>query len=347
MFHGAGVYVLPNGDTYTGAYRDGLPDGDGVAAWANGNVYAGEFSGGVRSGHGRLSHGDRSYEGAWAGNEMHGEGVQTDPTGTFTGAWHEGERRGHGTARFGGNTYAGEWSCNTWHGRGSYADASGYAFVGTFHRGRPTEGLLTEADGSAFAVTYPAGCTSIVERPFPKTRTRAGAAGGARRVPPTTADYENIFGPSAGGGSAAGAGGGDRCVSPTTTVLGPNTSMLVDTFVVCMKRLVEFEDTDTARTAAMKVLVAENEKLKTMNTVLVAENVDLERRIDNLIGAPKPEGHVYCAWHMCVEAGILRCGACRDHALKYCSRACQKLHWSEHRTECAGRADSSVSSDDS
>lgn len=38
-----GTCVYPNGDTYTGDFKDGFPHGHGRKVWANGNVYEGEF----------------------------------------------------------------------------------------------------------------------------------------------------------------------------------------------------------------------------------------------------------------------------------------------------------------
>lgn len=42
-----------------------------------------------------------------------------------------------------------------------------------------------------------------------------------------------------------------------------------------------------------------------------------------------------CAWPPCVKAAPLKCGRC---SVAYCSPACQKAHWRNHKRECAALA---------
>lgn len=86
---------------------------------------------------------------------------------------------------------------------------------------------------------------------------------------------------------------------------------------------------------AHRDIVGENKALKEANVA---------RLEDSLVVSPPRREHVYCAWTVCGETGILRCGNCRLHTLKYCSKACQKKHWSVHKTTCAGYEDRRVSS---
>ena len=41
-----------NGNTYTGEYQNGKPDGKGLYKWRNGEIYDGQFTNGLKSGNG-------------------------------------------------------------------------------------------------------------------------------------------------------------------------------------------------------------------------------------------------------------------------------------------------------
>jgi hypothetical protein len=69
--HGKGIKVMPNGDRYSGDFRDDYRDGQGVYVWGDktpwaGDRYEGEYRRDLRQGWGvyELRSGDR-YEGAW------------------------------------------------------------------------------------------------------------------------------------------------------------------------------------------------------------------------------------------------------------------------------------------
>ena len=76
--HGAGVAVGPDGHTFAGQWKNGLPDGCGLYTFANGNTFAGSVVGGKLSGHGVLTFasGVVFYEGEWLDNDIQGCGNQ-------------------------------------------------------------------------------------------------------------------------------------------------------------------------------------------------------------------------------------------------------------------------------
>lgn len=79
--HGRGIKVMPNGDRYTGDFRDDYRDGQGVYVWGDktpwaGDRYEGEYRRDLRHGRGvyQWNSGDR-YEGAWENDLRMGPSV--------------------------------------------------------------------------------------------------------------------------------------------------------------------------------------------------------------------------------------------------------------------------------
>ena len=74
----------------------------------------------------------------------------------------------------GGGRYDGEWHENKVHGQGTYTHSTGQGtythYTGAFDKERPTQGVLTEADGHRFTVTYDKTCASIYFNPTPQTK---------------------------------------------------------------------------------------------------------------------------------------------------------------------------------
>jgi hypothetical protein len=64
------------------------------------------------------------------------------------------------------------------HGQGTYTDSTGWSYTGALERGRPTKGVLTEADGRRFTVTYAKTCKLICDNPKPRTKV-GGKCGSA------------------------------------------------------------------------------------------------------------------------------------------------------------------------
>ena len=52
MKHGKGSDIFANGDSYSGEYKAGRPDGKGVYKWKNGSIYTGDFKDGMKHGRG-------------------------------------------------------------------------------------------------------------------------------------------------------------------------------------------------------------------------------------------------------------------------------------------------------
>lgn len=79
--HGKGIKVMPNGDRYTGDFRDDYRDGQGIYVWGDktpwaGDRYEGEYRRDQRHGWGvfQWGSGDR-YEGLWENNLRMGPSV--------------------------------------------------------------------------------------------------------------------------------------------------------------------------------------------------------------------------------------------------------------------------------
>ncbi len=65
-FNGSCSYRFPNGDIYSGEYKNGLQVGTGVYKWNNGDVYTGSFYNGMFDGYGLLKYASGQIdEGIW------------------------------------------------------------------------------------------------------------------------------------------------------------------------------------------------------------------------------------------------------------------------------------------
>jgi hypothetical protein len=81
------------GDTYSGDWRYGLPNGKGTFIWASGRVYVGEFKDGKRNGQGTygLANGDK-YVGEFKDGMFDGQGIYTHANGVVKeGIWRNGQ----------------------------------------------------------------------------------------------------------------------------------------------------------------------------------------------------------------------------------------------------------------
>ena len=91
-----GAVHLPNGNTYEGAYENGVRHGKGKFVYANGGVYSGGFKNGTKMGHGTYTdpQGTLVYEGQWEDKE-HGEGKFIFPNGAiYEGQFIKGKKEG-------------------------------------------------------------------------------------------------------------------------------------------------------------------------------------------------------------------------------------------------------------
>ena len=84
---------LPNGDVYSGEWKQGLMDGQGLYTYKSGAVYNGSFKRGKLYGQGTMRYPDGAYYvGGWSNNRKHGEGKLVMPSGkTRQGRWAVGK----------------------------------------------------------------------------------------------------------------------------------------------------------------------------------------------------------------------------------------------------------------
>jgi len=159
----------------------------------------------------RLDSGDK-YEGALLDEKKSGRGVYNWPSGNkYEGAWRDDKRSGHGTFTWAdGDKYEGAWHENDMHGQGTFTSNTGWSFTGALVRKRPAEGVITEADGRRFTVTYAADCNFVFFQPAPATKVRACC-----HAIDTPLSSQHSFRPrrlgvgDAGGGCGGGGGGSD------------------------------------------------------------------------------------------------------------------------------------------
>lgn len=146
--------VFENGDEYTGAFLNDVPDGSGTMRYFFGDQYDGEFKAGLPHGDGRYSwyNGD-VYEGSFEEGKRHGHGVMTMADGSvYRGYWKENLRFGRGVSvNANGDRYEGNFATDVFHGRGRHFLADGSRYDGDFQYGEyHGHGRLTMPDGSVY-----------------------------------------------------------------------------------------------------------------------------------------------------------------------------------------------------
>jgi len=100
---GLGKTLFPNGDMYTGEYKNNQREGLGTYFWADqGVIYTGQWRRNLRSGIGRIVYPDGGrYYGAWFNDTKNGEGRYTYADGSsYTGSWVDDVKQGFGTYTF-------------------------------------------------------------------------------------------------------------------------------------------------------------------------------------------------------------------------------------------------------
>lgn len=127
--NGLGKMSYPNGDSYSGYYKNGYREGVGIYDWKNGNKYSGEWVKGNRTGTGTFT---------WVnGNEFVGKfktNKRVDGVGIFT--WKNG------------TTYKGEFINSLMHGKGTLFYAAGGWYSGDFVKNkRHGKGKLYDKNG--------------------------------------------------------------------------------------------------------------------------------------------------------------------------------------------------------
>ncbi|KAG8505483.1 MORN repeat-containing protein 1, partial [Galemys pyrenaicus] len=129
-----------SGDTYSGHFVLGEPQGHGVVTYGAGGRYEGELAHGVREGQGCLvDAAGQVYRGSFHGGRRHGHGRMAFWNGdTFAGEWVQDQRHGHGVLSCAdGSTYEGQWHCDVFSGQGRLTHCSGATYHGLWVNGHP------------------------------------------------------------------------------------------------------------------------------------------------------------------------------------------------------------------
>ncbi|XP_048639749.1 MORN repeat-containing protein 1 isoform X2 [Marmota marmota marmota] len=135
-------YWAWSGNTYSGHFILGEPQGHGVMKYKAGGHYEGELSHGLRAGRGFLVDGEgQEYEGSFHDNRRHGRGQMLFKNGDkYDGDWVQDRRQGHGVLHCAdGSTYEGQWHSDAFSGLGSLAHLSGVTYCGLWINGHPVE----------------------------------------------------------------------------------------------------------------------------------------------------------------------------------------------------------------
>lgn len=134
-FHGLGRMFLPEGQEYSGYYKNGMRHGRGIHKWPSGEYYDGEWHANAQSGWGEqiFPNGQR-HEGYYRSGMMEGQGTRT---------WPNGEK------------YVGHWMDNKKHGKGTHLWPDGRKYVGEFRNGKPNgKGTLIWYGGAKYQGTF-------------------------------------------------------------------------------------------------------------------------------------------------------------------------------------------------
>jgi hypothetical protein len=122
LYHGAGTLVSCELGKFEGDWSCGKPSGRMRIEYHNGNVYEGEMLIGYYHGKGKLVYSEDKgwYEGQWLRNDMHGQGDRLYSNGNrYTGTFSEGHIHGEGRMAFSnGDQYVGEWKNGRFDGKG-------------------------------------------------------------------------------------------------------------------------------------------------------------------------------------------------------------------------------------
>ena len=166
--------TFDNGDRYEGNFSRGEKHGRGTYTWLDGQTYVGEYVDGKQHGLGKYrNEGGDEFEGSWVHGKRHGRGVSVFASGSrFEGDFQDDKQHGQGTYTWAdGDKYEGEWDGSDMHGTGKFSFASGKVFEGTLFRDRPVQGththihthtgVLTDADGLRYRVTYKKGAAEL------------------------------------------------------------------------------------------------------------------------------------------------------------------------------------------
>jgi hypothetical protein len=124
---------FPNGDVYTGKFKEAFPHGSGVKVFANGAVYEGTYELGKEHGQGKfISVSGNIYDGQWRDGRENGQGKKTFSNGDiYEGDWVNGRIHGTGKMTYAnGDVYKGSWKDDLYDGYGKFTHSNGDFYKG-------------------------------------------------------------------------------------------------------------------------------------------------------------------------------------------------------------------------
>ena len=128
---GSGRVLFPNGDVYTGKFKNGMRQGFGTYVYHINKMkgetkprrYEGQWQQSEKKGSGKETWPDGSYyHGEYLKDKFHGKGTHYNRRTKYIGEFREGLRFGKGKCEWlkSKDTYDGEWISNRMHGFGTY-----------------------------------------------------------------------------------------------------------------------------------------------------------------------------------------------------------------------------------
>jgi hypothetical protein len=172
-FDGIGEYFWADGRKFVGTFKKDKIDGKGTGLWPDGRTYSGEYRMDLAHGSGRVTLSDgRIFEGIFESDyPVEGQMIESDGTtflATFDGKTHVSEWKPRKRTLIGKfeDGWRGQDISNSLH---EFSWKDGRHFAGNFKEFCPTIGVLTEANGTQFLVTY-TGSKFIAYDPSPSTK---------------------------------------------------------------------------------------------------------------------------------------------------------------------------------
>ena len=130
-----GLRHYPNGDTYSGEFKNGKREGTGSYKFSNGDMYEGNFRGGKRNGKGTsiLKSGEK-YVGEYRDDLKDGKGELTLANGVkYIGEFSNNTFNGNGMIQSpNGEQYSGNFVSGTANGDGKYVFTNKRVYIGKF-----------------------------------------------------------------------------------------------------------------------------------------------------------------------------------------------------------------------
>jgi hypothetical protein len=136
---GLGTMDFPNGDRYSGEWRNHMRQGKGRYKFATGDEYIGAFQANQMEGQGTMTYLDGSkYEGQWYNGQAQGRGILLKATkDRYEGDFQQGKFAGKGTMLYAnGEKYQGDWKEGKPHGNGTLYKSNGTQQTGIWDQGR-------------------------------------------------------------------------------------------------------------------------------------------------------------------------------------------------------------------